>query len=149
MDRRQLLRRLERQWHDLNQSYAGLSEAAMTEGGAVGDWSLKDVLAHVTTWEEETLKALPLLMESKRPPRYGGVNRFNAEQTARSRGLTLAQVLRQFAETHQRLLAFLQTVPESHFTVETRFRHRLRLDTYGHYPEHSASILVWRKARQS
>lgn len=149
MNRLQLLGRLERQWHDLNQSYVGLPEAAMTEGGAVGDWSVKDVLAHVTTWEEETLKALPLLMESRRPPRYGGVDRFNAEQTARSRGLTLAQVSRQFAETHQRLIAFLQTVPESHFTVETRFRHRLRLDTYSHYPEHTASILAWREARLS
>jgi hypothetical protein len=30
------------------------------------------------------------------------------------------------------------------FTRETRFRRRLRLDTYGHYPTHARAIRAWR-----
>jgi hypothetical protein len=119
----------------------------MMEPGVVGDWSVKDILAHVVIWEEETLKALPLMIDGKQPPRYGGVDRFNAEQSALKRGLTLSQALQQLDQTHRRLLAYLQTVPESYFAEETRLRRRLRLDTYGHYPEHTASIVAWRKAR--
>ena len=40
----------------------------MVEPGVVGNWSVKDVLAHVTTWEEEAQKYLPAILEGRRPP---------------------------------------------------------------------------------
>ncbi len=49
--------------------------------------------------------------------------------------------------SHRRLLGFLADVPEGWYATETRFRHRLRLDTWGHYPEHTEAILAWRKAK--
>jgi hypothetical protein len=52
--------------------------------------------------------------------------------------------LRQQEETHGRLVSYLGRVPEDHLRSETRFRRRLRLDTYGHYPIHAAAIRRWR-----
>jgi DinB superfamily len=123
----------------LKESYAGLSGSQLTEPGIVGDWSVKDILAHVTTWEE-ALKYLPLIIEGRRPPRYityGGINAFNAQSTEQERSLSLSDVLRQLDEIHSRLINYIQSVPEEQFTRETRFRRRLRLDTYSHYPLHS------------
>lgn len=100
------------------------------------DWSVKDLLAHVTTWEEEALKYLPLIIKGDKPPRYkqfGGLDAFNAQMTEQKRGLSLFEVLRELDATHGQLIDYLQGVPEAHFTRETRFRHRLRLDTYSHY----------------
>jgi hypothetical protein len=37
------------------------------------------------------------------------------------------------------------SVPEELFTRETRFRRRLRFDTYGHYPIHARAIRQWRE----
>ena len=34
----------------------------MSEQGVTGSWSVKDIIAHVTTWEEEALKHLPLIL---------------------------------------------------------------------------------------
>ncbi|MDP3064652.1 MAG: DinB family protein [Chloroflexota bacterium] len=147
MDRTHLLQRIGERWQTFNDSFAGLPDAALQEPGVTGEWSVVDVVAHVTTWEEETLKALTLLMEGARPPQYGGVDAFNARESARKRALSLAVVHRQAAETHQRLLAFVQAAPERHFATETTFRRRLRLDTYSHYPEHTRAILAWRQAR--
>ena len=146
MDRQQLLSRLQSRWTAFTGAWAGLPEDAATAHPVVGDWSLKDVLAHVTTWEGEALKALPLVIEGKRTPRYRGIDRFNAEQSARKRDLTLDEVHRQLDETHRRLLDLLERAPETYFATETRFRHRLRLDTYGHYPEHTAAIVDWRRS---
>jgi hypothetical protein len=53
--------------------------------------------------------------------------------------------LRQQDETHRQLIDYLQGVPEEQFTRETRFRRRLRLDTYSHYPLHAAMIRAWRE----
>jgi hypothetical protein len=65
--------------------------------------------------------------------------------TEAKRGLSLADVLAHLEKTHRQLVAYLQTVPEEQFTTETRFRHRLRLDTYSHYPLHARMIREWRE----
>ncbi len=149
MTKEQLLDKLEKAWADLKASYAGLSEAQMTEPGVTGTWSVKDILAHVTTWEEEALKMLPLLREGVTPPRYadayGGLNAFNALMSERKRGLSLSEVLAQLDDTHRRLIEYVHGVPDDLFTTETRFRRRLRLDTYSHYPEHARAIREWRE----
>ncbi|MGE5334780.1 MAG: DinB family protein [Nitrososphaerota archaeon] len=148
MNRQQLLTRLETAWTTLNESYAGLSDKQMMTPGVAGGWSVKDMLAHVTTWEEEALKYLPLILEGGTPPRYatyGGLDAFNARMTEAKRELSLADVLRQLDETHQRLIAYLRAVPPEQIATETRFRHRLRLDTYSHYPLHARMIREWRE----
>ncbi len=148
MDKQQLLKRLEKAWAAIKESYAGLPDSQMTEPGVTDNWSVKDILAHVTTWEEEAQKYLPLIITGGRPPgyiQYGGIDAFNAQMTEQKRGLALSDVLRQLDETHRRLIAYLRSVPEEHFTRETRFRHRLRLDTYGHYPMHAKAIQEWRE----
>jgi hypothetical protein len=148
MDRQQLLIRLEKAWTALKESYAGLSNAQLTEPGVMGNWSVQDVLAHVTTWEEEALRYLPVIVAGGIPLRYiqyGGIDAFNAQMTEQRRFLALSDVLRQLDDTHHSLIAYIRSVPEEHFTRETRFRHRLRLDTYSHYPQHASAIREWRE----
>jgi hypothetical protein len=149
MNRQQLLTRLDDAWADLKESYAALPDAQLLEPVVIGTWSVKDILAHVTTWEQETLKVLPLIIQGGTLPRYstqyGGIDAFNALMTEQKRDLSLSDVLTQLAETHQRLLDYIQTVPEEQFRMETRFRRRLREDTYRHYREHAAMIREWRE----
>lgn len=106
MDKQQLLKKLEKEWTAFNESYAGFSDARRTEPGIVGDWSVKDILAHVSTWEEEALKYLPLIIAGRRPPRYvqlGGIDAFNAQMTKQKRALALSEILKQRDDTHHRL----------------------------------------------
>lgn len=149
MTKDQLLKKLEQAWAAFTASYAGLSEAQMVQPGVTQDWSVKDIVAHVSWWEEEALKHLPHILEGGRPPRYadlyGGIDAFNAQMTGLKRDLPLQEVLRQQAVTHARLLDYLRSAPGEQLAAETRFRRRLRLDTYSHYPEHTRAILAWRE----
>jgi len=92
-----------------------------------------------------------LILEGGRPPRYsvtyGGIDAFNALMTEQKRDLSLADVRGQFEVTHRRLVAYLQGVPPEQLAGDTRFRRRLRLDTYGHYPIHTREIRDWRTRR--
>jgi hypothetical protein len=151
VDRKQLLRRIDDAWAAFQESYAGLSDAELMERGVSGDWSVQDTLAHVSTWEEEALKYLPLILAGEKPPRYsveyGGIDAFNARMTERKKGLSLPEVRRQQDEIHGRLIDLVRSAPEDQIRRETRFRRRLRLDTYSHYPKHSAAIRKWRARR--
>jgi DinB family protein len=149
VDRQRLLQRLGTAWAAFEESYAGLSDAQVMLPGATGDWSVRDILAHVSTWEEEALTHLPLILAGGTPPRYsvryGGVDAFNARMTEQNARLSLAAVRRQLDETHRRLIDLIRTTPEDQLGRETRFRRRLRLDTYGHYPQHADAIRQWRR----
>jgi hypothetical protein len=147
-DLQRLLGRLDAAWTALTDTYAGLPEARLVRPGVVDDWSVKDIVAHVTTWEQEALQHLPLIIAGGTPPRYaaqGGIDAFNARATQAGRRLSLAEVLRRRDETHAQLVEFIRDQPEGTFGSRTRARRRLRLDTYGHYPEHTAAIRAWRE----
>ena len=88
--RRQLLTRIDEAWKKLQASYTGLTPDELLEPGVTGAWSVRDILAHVTTWEEEALTHLPLILKGGTPPRYsvlyGGIDAFNARTTEEKRG---------------------------------------------------------------
>lgn len=153
MDHQTLLERVETAWAEFQASYAGLSDEQMTQPGVVGEWSLKDILAHVTTWEQEALKALPVILRGERLPRYkdlyGGINAFNAQMAEKKRDLSLAEIRRQMEETHRQVIETIQNAPEEQIRRETPFRRRVKLDTYSHYPEHTKAIREWRERLSS
>jgi hypothetical protein len=153
MTREQLLRRLDKAWIAFKDSYAGLSQSDILEPGVTKAWSVRDIIAHVTTWEEEALKHLPAVLEGRKPPRYsvtyGGIDTFNALMTTKKAGLPLAQVYSQQEEIHRQVIDAVMRVPENQLTHETRYRRRLRLDTYDHYPKHTEAIGRWRARRQN
>lgn len=148
MKKEQLVAKLEGAWADLQASYAGLTDARMTEPGVTGDWSVKDILAHVTAWEQEAIKFLPVILEGGRPPRYsvtyGGIDAFNARTVEQKRDVPLEEVLREMEDTHRRLMAYVRDAPDEEITHETRFRRRLGWDSYKHYPQHAKAIREWR-----
>jgi len=145
VSKERILSRLEQAWQAFLESFADLPESALFEVGVCGQWSIRDLMAHVTTWEEETLKALPIIIEGKSPPKYatyGGIDAFNTLQYEKKRNLSLGQVKKDLILTHQRLVYFLKDVPETAFTP--RLVRRLGIDTYRHYREHTEQIGKWR-----
>lgn len=143
--------RLTGEWEAFQKSFGDLPSDVLLEPGVVERWSIRDLLSHITTWEEEALKALPVILRGKPLRRYstlyGGIDAFNAQTHERKRGYPLDRVLQELAGTHRRLLAFVENVSDSAFAVENRLLRRLRQDTYAHYREHAAHISAWRKKK--
>src|SRR2546430_10504826 len=79
------MQRLEQAWVDFQESYAGLSDADLMRPGVTGTWSVRDIIAHVTWWEEEALTHLPLVLAGGGAPRasleHGGAAAFHAHKT--------------------------------------------------------------------
>ena len=148
MKRDQLLRRIEHEWGSFLAAFEGLPDDMLLKPGTLGEWSIRDVIAHITTWEEEALKALPSVLAGKstiRYVRYGGIDAFNAMALENRRHMSLSEVREALIATHKSLIDFLSTVPESAYVTESRFRRKLRLDTYHHYREHAGQIEAWRR----
>lgn len=143
-----LLNQVDLAWKEFIVSWDGLSDETLLRPGVTGDWSIRDLIAHVTWWDQEAIDHLPIVLSGGRPPKYsdlyGGIDAFNAQMTEKKLGLSLAQVRLEFDSTHAQLIDYILRLAPENILAEPRFRRRLKLDTFGHYPIHTADILSWR-----
>ncbi|MBK9713571.1 MAG: DinB family protein [Kouleothrix sp.] len=104
---------LDRTRAELLDAIRGLDERALDRKGAVGDWSIKNMLAHIAAWEEWVVQALPArLAAATTPPdmraRLQDEDRFNAEEVAEREELTPGEQLMELERTRAELLAYLR-----------------------------------------
>jgi hypothetical protein len=140
-------------WEDLHAAYAGLDDEQFLEPGATGDWSTRDILAHIAVWDGEARNALPAIAAGRREEaddEREGLDAFNARKTEELRGMPLDDVRELLDDSHRQLLDYLQGLAPHGIDPENEgaFRERLAGDTWDHYPEHAASIRAFREARE-
>jgi uncharacterized damage-inducible protein DinB len=132
----------------------GLSEEEMARPGAVGRWSVRDVLAHLLAWEEEAVTRLDLLA-AERPQDFARIvdeeelEAWNARAHQRYAGLALAEVMRRLRDVQGRILAALDSLSEERLGTDAGpvpVRNWLPECTYAHEQEHCADILAWRRS---
>jgi hypothetical protein len=135
---------------------AEAGEARLTEPGVEGDWSLKDIIAHITyfeTWAADNVIAFRS-GEPQPQAEYKGleVDEENARLYERFRTKSLAQVLQDSQVSFQRSLDAVAglrdedlydpkfvPVPNADFTVFDL----IEGDTFEHYNDHGASVRAW------
>ena len=97
MHKERLFQRNNDSWGALQEAIAGLTDEQLLTPGVTGHWSVRDLMAHVATWEEEALHALPIIVDGGRLPKYasqGGIDAFNARNQEGKHDSSL-EVLRQ------------------------------------------------------
>lgn len=124
---------------------APLDEARMTESGVNGEWSVKDVLAHVTWWEQHLLRRLrtghdDLDVAGADPAT--ATDRTNAEVFAANRDRPLAGVRADFEASYREVLATIEAMPDDELAPDEVYE-AIGWDTFRHYPAHTAMLAAW------
>ena len=114
MSKREFLERMRGSRAELNEAVSGLTEDQITHDIVAGEWTVKDVLAHLAAWQIEALRSIeraaqgedigPLINES--------VDEWNHRRVEERRRLPLVDVMQEFNEAHDQLLAALERWPE-------------------------------------
>ena len=128
----------------------------MTDPGAAGDWSVKDVIAHLTSYDRWFVRASEAHFRGELPPPDGteGMdfeerNQFLYQQ---ARDRPLAEVLAESHAVFQRLLEVVEAHTEEFLTQPQQFEGApgpilvwklLEGDGYAHYRDHMPSIRAW------
>ncbi len=136
---------------------AGLGEDDMLRVGAVGIWSVKDVLAHLVSWEAELVTALTRLPQNAgRPPQIveiEDIDEWNAEQYRSNAPRALAAVLEDFHGVHKHLLEAIAALDNRTLDDNRRFpwmegeplSYLILENAVWHEEEHAADIRAWRE----
>jgi len=123
---------------------AGFSDEQLVQPGRFGEWSAKDMLAHITFWEQRLIAYFNGARESLVQPDEDesvAIDRINAEVLAANRDRPLAEVRAAFASSYQQVLALAETLSAEQLADEELYG-LVAGDTFEHYREHSEMLVA-------
>ena len=112
------------QWEAL---LGDIGEAHMTQPGVAGEWSIKDIVAHLTGWRRRTVGRFQAAMRHEPtppppwPPELPTDDEINAWMHASDRDRPLADVLAESRAVFQQLVDSLSAFPEAELLDPKRF----------------------------
>ena len=147
---------------------ARLTEASAARPGlGGGDWSAKDLLGHLTSWEEHALAALDAWSRGRAAPidqalRRDGLDAVNLAEVRSKQALPYEQIRGDFEAVHASLLLRIGAMTDAAWAAPPTPRHRRSLGArlgnlligasgpFGHADSHLADLreLVKRQADQ-
>ncbi|HET8905703.1 MAG TPA: DinB family protein [Ktedonobacterales bacterium] len=117
---------------------AGMSDEELVRPEAFGAWSVKDMLAHITFWEQRVIAYSDGAKESLVGPdedEQAAVDRINAEVLAANREQPLAEVRADFERSYQQVLRLAESLSADDLADDVLYS-LFAGDTFEHYREH-------------
>jgi uncharacterized protein (TIGR03083 family) len=124
---------------------SALSEAQMLQPGVNGQWTVKDVLAHITWWEQHLLHRLKTGQDNlfqEGISMQAATDKANDSIYADNRSRPLAEILEEFQASYQQVLTALEALSEEAVS-QAEIYDIIAWDTFRHYPEHTAMLQAW------
>jgi len=157
MTQDEILDSLEDQREAFLEAIDDLTDEQLEQPGVVGDWSIKDLMFHLTMWEAELVKLLWQAAQGVQPTTAHfsklSVDERNAAWSAQAGDRTLDQVIDDFAgvrkQTSRRVTAFKDKDLEDPQRYPWLKGHPLWVwiaeDSFKHEAEHIVQVLQWRQ----
>ena len=156
MDKTGILKEMSAGYAALEEILASLDKTQYFTEGVIPGWSIKDILAHITSWQHRLLRWLDAAVRNEEPAISGPDNleemdTLNAQFYQENKHLPLDEVLTDFRTTHQQILSIVQAISEEDLLNPHRFSwsqveplwKSIAGDTYEHYQEHIEQIQEW------
>ena len=162
VDKTSILNKMSISYAALEEILTSLDKTQYFTEGVIPGWSIKDILAHITSWHHRLLMWLDAAVRNEEPAISGPNNveemdALNAQFYQENKSLPLDEVLSDFRTTHQHIMDIVQAMPEEDLMSPHRFAwskgeplwQAIAGDTYEHYREHIEQIQEWLvKSRQ-
>ncbi|MBT5319905.1 MAG: hypothetical protein HOL45_08375 [Chloroflexi bacterium] len=137
-------------WRSFRQALEPLTSADMEVPGVCGDWSVKEVLIHVSAWETRSTASL---LAGKPGPALEDPDGFDEVERERHKDMDVAEASTQLDATHRALRDAIDASAPELFSSGSSLRKELDDGTSLHYDEHADGIRIWyalyRRARAS
>lgn len=139
------------------QAIEGFPETCVDVPGACGAWSVKDILAHLASYEHAIFEVVSTLTNPHATPYLDmisslGNQLFNDTEVGRRKGKSMQEILAELNDTHAQVLEvvagiglemFRQSGTLLRFCMEFTLDDFLVEHSYGHKREHSAQIAAF------
>jgi hypothetical protein len=156
VDKISVLKEMDTSYAALEEILASLDKTQYFIEGVIPGWSIKDILAHIASWQHRLLRWLDAAVRNVEPAISGPNNvdemdALNAQFYEENKALPLDEVLTDFRTTHQHIMDIVQAMPTEDLISPHRFSwsngiplwQAIAGDTYEHFREHIEQIQEW------
>lgn len=158
MNREEILERLEQSRRRFLEAIDGLAEADMQRSGVIDEWSVKDIMGHVSRWEGELVTMLWQLRQGKKPDRVHiegdeDVDAINARWHEEGKDRALELVTQDFHGVRPQTTRRVREFSNEELNDPARFEwlrgeplwRWIAVDSFEHEEEHAEQIRAWRE----
>jgi len=158
MDKLTLLNSMQTGHHNFTAFISELTRQQMLQPGVIGEWSVKDILAHIVVHEQRMIDWIGKKLNGESldgPQPYSmpdeALNRLNEQIYRQNRDRPLDDVLADLESVHLQALAMVDSAPGADLFDARRFSlqdgeplcEAVAANTFSHYEEHSRDIRAW------
>jgi hypothetical protein len=161
MNKGELLTHLEESRELFLSCIEDLSDSDLIEPGVIGDWSIKDILVHLSRWESELIKLLWQIATHQHPtslhfdPKLN-VETVNLEWFLEGQSRPLERVLEDFHAVRNQTILRAEKFSENELFDPQQFSWfkgrplvtYIENDSFGHEEEHIVDIEKWKAQRK-
>ncbi len=153
--RAQLMAELDREWASIERICFELSESELVTPRAEGEWSVKDILVHLSAWEKYLLDRLSYMMTGMNPrypamANWDDVHHFNAHVYAENLDRPLTSVVIEFRNLYRGVMTVIEGLSDEQLFQPYSYDfpddslnllQLIRANTCDHYREHCAVMV--------
>jgi uncharacterized damage-inducible protein DinB len=104
----------------LKQTIAKLTESQMINDIVMGDWSVKDIIAHISAWNLEIAKSIDDVLDKKAPWYLNkGETAFNIAEVEKRRKRSLVETLEEWEKSFDVLIRRIEDITVDEWNIET------------------------------
>ena len=157
MSKSKLLQEIQGERQRLEKTLAMVNEEQMLIPGVIDEWTVKDILAHITVWEQRMVRWLGEAMSGEEAHMlpdgmtWDDLDDWNEKTYQEHLHRPVEQVLADYELSYPQALKAAKEVPEQDLIDPNRFDWRegdplwvmVAANTFWHYTEHEKSIKAW------
>lgn len=119
-----------------------LAPGVITSPGSVQN--TKDILAHLSAWEERMQTLIRAMVGNKALPQYPGTVEFNRQVYEAHKNRPLDDIWASFEQSYTAVCSMVQQLSEADLGKDQIWQ-LIRFNTYNHYAWARRQIQLWRK----
>jgi len=108
--------------------------------------SCKDVMAHLTAWEQRMLNLIRAILSDEPRPKYPTAPKFNKQVFEINKDLPLSQVQKEFDDSFHEVFGFVNGLIEEELAIDGVWQ-LVGYNTYNHYKWGRRMIRRWQRAK--
>jgi len=155
--KKDVLELIQDEWNSLQAALGKLTEAQMLAPGLEGERSVKDILAHISAWEQKMIQWLRESYADQTPQRpapgltWNDLDQVNAQIFVENHERSLGEILAAFQTTSAQAIQAILAMTDRDLFDGSRFDwrngdpiwHMVAANTWWHYKEHREQIEAW------
>lgn len=141
---RNTLRRMDEGWAAFEERVKALDNEQLTARLGDGQWTRKQMLAHISAWHELTTNRLLKFVETGEPvglPGDEGEDSINARTARASEGRTTGEIVIAMTDTHRRLRRTVAALTDEQLAAHDGWAAAVIAgNSFDHYAEHLSDL---------